>query len=130
MDSHWSIPIRQLVDKCNADMTQVVRVATFNLFQSVINLSPVDTGRFRANWNMSYQEPDFGTSDTNDEGRGLQEAAKALTFSIGDVAYLCNGLPYAQRLEYGWSQQAPGGMVRISGADFKAYLKEAIANNR
>jgi len=35
--------------------------------------------------------------------------------SEGDTIYLVNNLPYAQRLEGGWShRQAPNGMVALS----------------
>ena len=35
--------------------------------------------------------------------------------SEGDAIYLVNNLPYAQRLENGWStKQAPNGMVALS----------------
>lgn len=125
--SHWSVPISEMVEKAKGQMNDVVRVATFNLFRSVVQLSPVDTGRFRSNWNMSYQEPDFSTSTDTDTSRGDAEAAKALTFSIGQVAYLCNGLPYAVPLEYGHSDKAPAGMVRVSVVQFNDYLADAVA---
>lgn len=125
--ARWSVGFPQVTQKMKGDIEKVIRLSTFNLFQSVVNMSPVDTGRFRANWNVSYQQPDFSTTGDTSDTRGDSEAQKALSMLIGDVAYMCNGLPYAVRLEYGWSQQAPAGMVRISVADFKDYIAEAIA---
>jgi hypothetical protein len=43
------------------------------------------------------------------------------------VIYLTNALPYARRLEYGWSKQAPSGMVRISAMRFAEAVRKAIA---
>ena len=44
----------------------------------------------------------------------------------GNVVYLTNNLPYAQRLEYeGWSKQAPAGMVRVNMARIADIMKES-----
>jgi hypothetical protein len=43
----------------------------------------------------------------------------------GSVTFLCNALPYAERLEYeGWSKQSPAGMVRVSMARIDAIVSE------
>jgi hypothetical protein len=44
----------------------------------------------------------------------------------GEIIYLTNSLPYARRLEYGWSKQAPAGMVRITVANFERHLQNQI----
>jgi hypothetical protein len=41
--------------------------------------------------------------------------------------YITNNLPYAERLEYGWSGQAPSGMIRLSLAEFEQVLREEVA---
>jgi len=40
------------------------------------------------------------------------------------VIYLTNNLPYAQRLEEGYSQQAPAGMVALTIQEFQAIANE------
>ena len=40
--------------------------------------------------------------------------------------YLTNKLPYAQALEYGHSQQAPSGMVRVSARMALQELENAV----
>jgi hypothetical protein len=89
--------------------------------------SPIDTGRFRANWNVSFGAPDYTTTLSTAEGRGLSEADKALRLPVGGVVYLSNGLPYARRLEHGWSRQAPTGMVRLSVVKFGEFVRQAVA---
>jgi hypothetical protein len=37
-------------------------------------------------------------------------------------------MPYALRLEYGWSKQAPAGMVRVTVAEFQAVVNAAVTN--
>jgi hypothetical protein len=46
---------------------------------------------------------------------GFDAMTKALLQQLDDVeAYIVNFVPYVPRLEFGWSKQAPHGMVRIS----------------
>lgn len=124
--ARWSTPIAALAEKAKLDVETVAKKATADLFTAVVLKSPVDTGRFRANWNVSYGGADYSTTLSTDKGRGLQEAQKALTLDVGGVVYLSNGLPYARRLEHGWSKQAPIGMVRLSVLEFKRYLLRAL----
>ena len=121
----WSIPLDRLAKKAGANIELVARKSTADLFAAVVRRSPVDTGRFRANWNVSYGSADYTTSDSTDQVRGTTQALKALTLPVGGVTYLANGLPYARRLEYGYSAQAPGGMVRLAAAEFADYVREA-----
>lgn len=46
----------------------------------------------------------------------------------GKLAYIANPLPYARRVEYGWSTQAPSGMVRISVAEFQQIVRKAVSD--
>lgn len=122
----WSIPLDRLAEKYEAKLETVTRKVTFDLFRSVVQKSPVDTGRFKGNWNVSIGTPNYTTTLTANEGRGLGEAQKALSLPVGNVAYLSNGLPYARRLEYGYSGQAPNGMVRLSVQNFAQMVQRAI----
>jgi Bacteriophage HK97-gp10, putative tail-component len=122
----WSIPIDKLAAKSKASIETVVRRSTYEVFRKVILSSPVDTGRFRANWNVSYQALDTATTESTSAGRAQIEVNKALTLPVGGVVYLTNGLPYARRLEYGYSSQAPAGMVRIAAAQFASAVNKAI----
>ena len=122
----WSIPLDRLAQKTGLRLETVARKVTFDLFKSVALKSPVDTGRFRANWNVSYGSPDISISASTNKGRADSEARKATTLPVGGVIYMSNGLPYARRLENGWSDQAPSGMVRLSVREFAFYVNRAI----
>jgi hypothetical protein len=123
--SKWTVNFDSLVAKTKANVDAIVRKATFEVYRSVVLRSPIDTGRFRANWNVSFAVPDYSTTLATNEGRGVTEAAKALRMPIGGITYLSNGLPYAKRLEYGWSKQAPAGMVRLAAAEFSRFIARA-----
>jgi len=126
VSARWSQDLQALAAKTGLQMDTVIRKATFDLFRSVALKSPVDTGRFRANWNVSFGAADNSTTESNDKGRALREVQQALSFPTGGVVHMTNGLPYARRLEYGWSKQAPYGMVRYSVLEYRRFLLKAI----
>jgi hypothetical protein len=122
----WSQDIVTLAKRANLSIDTAIRKATFDLFRSVILKSPVDTGRFRANWNFAVGSADYAVTESTTQSRGLQEAAKALETPSGGVVTLANGLPYARRLEHGYSRQAPVGMVRLSVLEYRKFLLRAL----
>jgi len=126
MSARWSQDLNALAAKTGMRLDTVIRKATFEIFTAAVRMSPVDTGRFRANWNVSYGTADMGTTDSIGQGRGFAEAAKSLSLPVGGVVYLTNGLPYARRLEYGWSKQAPYGMIRYSVLQYRRFLLKAL----
>lgn len=124
--SGWSIPLDRLADRSKARLETVVRVVTLNLFVAVVKRSPVSSGRFRANWNVSYGAPNLTITDSTTVARGDVEARRAVTLPVGGVTFLSNGLPYAYRLEHGWSKQAPVGMVRLSVVELQQHIRKAL----
>ncbi|WP_055134591.1 hypothetical protein [Pseudomonas mediterranea] len=89
-------------------------------------------GRFRGNWQVSFETAKEGTLEQVDPSGSLskrQGTATIQNFSLGvGSIWLINNLPYGHRLEYeGWSTQAPAGMVRISVTEFQAFVNRAIA---
>lgn len=124
--AQWSIPLERIIERTKADVDTAVRKVTLDLFRKVVLRSPVDTGRFRANWNVSFGAPNLSISDSTAQARGVAEASKALTMPVGGVTWLSNGLPYAEPLEFGHSRiQAPGGMIRVSVAEFASIVAGA-----
>lgn len=137
--ARWSIPIEKLADKMKLDVESAVRWVAFDLFSRIVTRSPVDTGRFRANWNVSYNQIDTTTTDATEKAPGPVYAAimqKLKAMPVGGVYYFTNSLPYANVLEYGlypnppkrstgkseggFSKQAPHGVVRVSIAEFES----------
>ena len=127
----FALDLSKAIEKVQDKSAVAVKKITIELFTRVIEKSPVDTGRFRANWNCSINSPDKTTTDdTEDSARGdpsVQKMQKeVLSYSFKDQSvYLCNSLPYAARLEDGWSHtQAPNGMVRLSVIEIANYLSD------
>jgi Bacteriophage HK97-gp10, putative tail-component len=107
-----------------------IQKIAMEVFKRVIEKSPVDTGRFRANWGCSIGSPYVGTYDITDKDGN---ATKVKIMQIiakwdgTDSIYLCNSLPYSLKLEFGSSKQAPGGMVRLTIAEMQNGAAEQAA---
>lgn len=117
--------IAAFVKKTEARADQVLRKVGIEVASSVVRKSPVDTGRFRANWLASIEAPNTRTFDASDLSGQATIAAAARQINkarLGQVIWISNNLPYAQRLENGYSQQAPSGMVRVTVAEWQGYL--------
>lgn len=88
-------------------------------------------GRFRGNWQVSFDTPKAGVLDRIDPlGDDTKAAGAAVIqgFTSGvSTIWLMNNIVYSLALEYGHSTQAPAGMTRISVLDAQAYINDAIA---
>lgn len=92
-------------------------------------------GRFKNNWYVGLDSQPIATNDTPDaSGQGSNSRGLAVleVFRVGQVnsIYFTNNLPYAQALENGHSNQAPGGMVGLTALDAAQYFREAMSEVR
>lgn len=89
-------------------------------------------GRFRGNWQVTFETQATGTlSRIDPQGANTKNAAAGVVMSftsaVGTI-WAVNNLPYGPRLEFeGWSSQAPSGMVRISVNEFQIFVNRAVA---
>jgi hypothetical protein len=89
----------------------------------VIKKTPVDSGRARSNWYPEINKVSRATSETRSVNEAISDAISTAQSASGSIFTLTNNLPYSIRLEYGWSKQAPSGMVRTSIAEIIRDLK-------
>ena len=97
------------------------------VFESLVEKTPVDTGKARGHWSISLNGPN------PDSYRGPSSAGRGQSLTPGERAYVKNKMQsflnggkeniwfindsgYAKALEYGHSKQAPSGMIRRTGA--------------
>jgi hypothetical protein len=118
MSNQWT----RIAEKNKERMRKVAAKSFIVATTSVTKMSPVDTGRFRGNWMYGLNNPDLSTLET---GVQFSMNESGLHFNNGDTLYFTNNLPYAKRLEYGWSKQAPKGMVRLTAAKWP-YIVEQV----
>lgn len=82
-------------------------------------------GGFVSNWNLGVDRKDDTVTDATNI-RAVNGLDRIPTNPFGHRFYISNAQPYAWRLEMdGWSQQAPNGMVRITGIEFDSIVKVA-----
>lgn len=129
----FSDDLRAFAEKANRNISVVTRKVALDMGNSLVQMSPVDTGRFRSNWVASISRVDTTTTDSTDNG-AVGRIEMTLASPLGpnpnrhdyaDVIYITNSLPYAQRLEYGWSKKAPAGMVRVTVTRFRHFVNAA-----
>ena len=113
--------------------TKGIRRVSLQGLKMIMTKSPVDKGTFRGNWNVGINTID----DSVDEDAGgnrkkysvddatLQRGNQVIgSIKSGDGINISNALPYAMMLEFGYSSQAPAGVVRTTEHELKNWLKK------
>lgn len=83
--------------------------------------SPVMDGTYRASHIVSINSPSYSISNSSSSApkgsidpKAFSDAAKAIVpLKLGDIVYVQNNLPYAERLENGHSMQAAEGVYGV-----------------
>lgn len=130
MSEIFTLRIAEFAKKAKDNAELVVRKVVLDVGKSVVMKSPVDTGRFRANWQHSTGDysPEVFDEFDKDGGPTIANIAASLSDSTAaNVHYLTNSLPYSIRLENGWSKQAPAGVVAITVVEYQQLVDQAVA---
>lgn len=148
--SSFSLDITAFCNKAKERSDAVVRETVIGLGKRLVELSPVGDptlwkskpppgyvgGRFRANWqygNLAGTGIPMTRSNSIDPS-GAESMGRIIEGVLGSIArtrhYLVNNLPYAKRLEDGWSGQAPAGMVGLTIIEFKQIVRSAVAEGK
>lgn len=101
------------------------------LFTAIVYDTPVDTGLARGSWFPTKGVPMMGGAQRSDPTgqivtRQIQEVC--MSAKVTDVLFLMNNVQYIGELEYGWSKQAPEGMVRINVARIRRMVSDVVAS--
>jgi hypothetical protein len=104
---------------CTKNFEAIVTKTVIDLFAKIVERTPVDTGRARANWAlaMDVNSPEY--ADLTDAADWEYETED------GTTIWIYNNLVYIEALEEGHSEQAPIGMVAISLQEFTTFLTNA-----
>ena len=151
--SKWSLDLSEYARKRKVEIQEVRKTYAYALYSSIVYKTPADTGRARANWNVSVNEPDTSTTD---KGRKTPKPISAMPKVEGDESiFISNNLPYIETLEYGgypkdvkkgtkvskkgesparyeirsqngYSKQAPEGMVGVTLANNENIFNAAV----
>lgn len=124
----FTAQIGAFVEKAKGNMDIVLRKVALDMFSSVVIKTPVDEGRARGSWQCAIGSIPSGMVNHLDK-TGAETIARinaaVSPAKAGDVIYLVANLSYINRLEYGWSSQAPDGMVRLSILQFNTFVNKA-----
>ena len=122
----FSLDLKKFADKAGVNVDTVIKSVAEDILTSVVFLSPVDKGTFATNWNVSINSRNTSTTESTAQDAVARGLPTILSFTSGSIN-ITNALPYAARLENGYSQkQAPQGMVGITVVEWKTHIKKAI----
>lgn len=133
LQGSFSLQLEQFKVQALAAIEQTVQDVIIQIGESVINLSPVDTGRFKANWQFTVDQPsnksliEYDKEGSEAIGRLV---AAVNTMELGQKAFIVNNLVYSIPLEYGYSKKAPSGIVRVTLAQFQSIIDLAVKANQ
>ena len=115
------------IDKAQGKFDLVFKKLLVTLDKKLVQISPVDTGRFKANWVLGNGA--INTSTTESTTPANNEGAIMSIKLNGQTVDLSNSLPYAQRLDHGYSDQAPAplGVVSLVLMQSDRIIKAAAA---
>ena len=107
---------------------QWAREIAFTAFDRIVQLTPVDTGRARGNWQVSAAPavPELEREDKS--GRETLRAGNAAIneWPVVDSIYIANSLPYIGVLEYGGYPNPPKHGSRIRDRDLPGRRRKGI----
>lgn len=141
----FTADLKRFSDKTEKNASRFCRLFALDLHRRIVKRSPVETGRFKANNQISMNTlPSESTTATDKNGAATVTAgvAEMGKFLLGDTIFEYNNLAYAVKLEMGgypnppkrgtwdkakqayviqtingYSKQAPQGVYRISAKE-------------
>ena len=122
-ESGWTKPPTQFKVTVDKGLKETACSTMLSIHRNLVMRTPVDTGRARANWLPSAGSPDTGfKGEDYPPSLSLQDAERYFTAEQYKdkplpVLYITNNLPYIQRLNEGWSDQAPLYYVEMAIMD-------------
>lgn len=104
--------IRARAQQVNWGANDVVKRAALAIDKAVVFATPVDTGRARSNWRAALGGPFTSELEETSAMGAINQAESVINArGPGETIYISNNVPYIQRLNDGWSAQAPAGFV-------------------
>jgi hypothetical protein len=123
-----TIRVGDIGDYCNQQMEKLLRAAVLDTDSLLKAASPVDTGRFRASWQVGENAAPGGIAPPGNYG--TTPPLTRIGYGqerIGNVYSVHNNLPYAEPLANGSSKQAPAGWVQGAAKDVQGRVRIAAA---
>lgn len=130
LSGSFALELKRFSEKYEEEAGEMIQGVEIKLFSAIILDTPVDTGRLRSNWMVSFDNPLFeSTLDVDPTGQQTiaEMQSKVLERQSGRLTWFANNLIYAIPIEYGHSKvKAPEGMVRRNVVRFQVLLDEEL----
>ena len=123
-----TIRVGDIGDYASQQMEKLLRASVLETDSLLKQASPVDTGRFRASWQVGENSAPGGIA-AEGSYNGIPPLSR-IGYSqeqIGNVYSVHNNLPYAESLANGSSKQAPAGWIQGVAKDVQGRVRIAAA---
>lgn len=123
------IGLERFKDRPPAEALRLFREVAKFVHRRVVDLTPVDTGRLRASWNMSIGAANMKTAPMGQRSAAdarswaLRTSAMADQAKLGDTIIISNSVEYADYVENGTPSMGGYFMLRQAVADLQARLR-------
>lgn len=116
-------------EKVEGALLKRVRLTAFHVYSELVFNTPVGNpalwktkyppagyvgGRARANWNIDVNTIDMRVTAKTQAPDVSEALAVTTKYKVNDTIYISNALPYIQRLNDGWSTQAPANFIEAA----------------
>ena len=93
--------------------------------KGTVTKTPFDDGIAKGNWNVAINTIDYSNDESRTSGEEAINNGKGViaTFKVGQEINITNTLPYINRLEFGYSDQAKDGMMRLTFQELINFFK-------
>ena len=126
------------IKAASGGMEDTLKIFIEEVHKALVMGSPVDTGRFRANWQITFNAPpmyalnqyDKSGSETIAYGKRVASVFTLRRGAAITSIYFSNMLIYANALEYGHSKQAPAGVVGVVAIRLRSFMADAVRQSR
>lgn len=123
-----TISVGDIGNYASEQMEKLLRAAVLETDSLLKAASPVDTGRFRASWQVGENAAPGG--EVPDGQYGSAPPLTRINYqkeTLGNVYSVHNNLPYAESLANGSSRQANAGWVQGVAKDVQGRVQVAAA---
>jgi hypothetical protein len=115
----FKVQLKQFEKLTEAEAVKLLKKVALQVLTGVVEKTPVDTGRARANWQVSIGSAGDGEAAQGADpiSAGLAKLSQVKPFS---TVVVYNNVEYIVALENGHSTQAPQGMVKLTIAEVES----------
>lgn len=135
--NEFTANVDRWINQVDQGLDDIVQEMLRAVHHDLVMGSPVDTGRFRGNWQVTFDRiPLYSVNRYDKDGNSTIAEGNAVIATLGQrgaavtSVYFSNMLIYANSLEYGHSKQAPNGVVGIVALRLRSYFANAVKQSR